>query len=79
MFRPCARSGTTWPSSSTTTSGRRRGASTGVPSRSLKDKWTAAGWSAHDIDGHDLPKLVDLLSAVPDGHLASRPQSSPTR
>ena len=33
----------------------------------LKDKWLAAGWSTHDIDGHDLPKLVDLLSRVPDG------------
>jgi transketolase len=33
----------------------------------LKDKWLAAGWSAHEVDGHDLSKLVDLLSRVPDG------------
>ena len=37
----------------------------------LKDKWLAAGWSAHDVDGHDIARLVDLLSRVPDG--SSRP------
>ena len=35
--------------------------------RPLKDKWTAFGWSAHEIDGHDLGALVGTLRAVPDG------------
>jgi transketolase len=35
--------------------------------RPLKDKWTAFGWSAHEIDGHDLGALVRTLRAVPDG------------
>ncbi len=33
----------------------------------LKDKWAAAGWDAHEIDGHDIGALVELMSAVPNG------------
>jgi transketolase len=32
----------------------------------LREKWEAFGWSAHEIDGHDLPALVKLLSNVPN-------------
>ena len=33
----------------------------------LRDKWEAFGWTAHEIDGHDIAKLTDLLKRVPDG------------
>ncbi|MBY0522081.1 MAG: transketolase [Gemmataceae bacterium] len=33
----------------------------------LKEKWAAFGWSAHEVDGHDLRALVDVMSKVPDG------------
>jgi transketolase len=33
----------------------------------LKQKWEAFGWSAADIDGHDLNALVQALRKVPDG------------
>jgi transketolase len=33
----------------------------------LKEKWESFGWSAYDIDGHDMKSLVNLLSAIPDG------------
>ena len=33
----------------------------------LKDKWTAFGWSAYEVDGHDLEDLDRLLTRVPDG------------
>lgn len=33
----------------------------------LKEKWAAFGWSAHEVDGHDLSALVTLLRNVPDG------------
>jgi transketolase len=33
----------------------------------LVDKWRAFGWSAREIDGHDMNALVDCLSNVPDG------------
>jgi len=33
----------------------------------LADKWRAFGWSTRETDGHDLPSLIKLLSAVPDG------------
>lgn len=33
----------------------------------LVDKWRAFGWSAREVDGHDLDALVDCLSHVPDG------------
>lgn len=33
----------------------------------LKDKWQAFGWSAYDVDGHDLDSLGRLMRNVPDG------------
>jgi transketolase len=33
----------------------------------LADKWRAFGWSACEVDGHDISSLVKLLSKVPDG------------
>ncbi|MFZ1898397.1 transketolase [Methanoregula sp.] len=33
----------------------------------LKEKWESFGWSAYDIDGHDIGSLIKILSAVPDG------------
>ena len=33
----------------------------------LADKWRAFGWDAHEVDGHDMKALVDLLSKVPNG------------
>lgn len=33
----------------------------------LRDKWEAFGWSGHDVDGHDVGALVDVLKKVPDG------------
>ena len=33
----------------------------------LVDKWRAFGWSASEIDGHDMSALVDRLRKVPDG------------
>jgi transketolase len=33
----------------------------------LKEKWHAFGWSAHEVDGHDLSALVQVLRNVPDG------------
>jgi len=33
----------------------------------LIDKWRAFGWSACELDGHDLPALVTALEKVPDG------------
>jgi transketolase len=35
--------------------------------RSLKDKWAAFGWSASEVDGHDLAALMQVLSRSPDG------------
>jgi transketolase len=32
----------------------------------LKDKWEAFGWNAYELDGHDLPALVETLKALPD-------------
>jgi transketolase len=29
------------------------------------DKWRAFGWHAHEIDGHDIPKLLDTLQQFP--------------
>lgn len=31
------------------------------------DKWRAFGWSAYEVDGHDMGALVELLSKFPDG------------
>jgi transketolase len=33
----------------------------------LVKKWEAFGWSASEVDGHDLGALVQALSRVPDG------------
>jgi transketolase len=33
----------------------------------LKQKWEAFGWSATEVDGHDLNALVTALRNVPDG------------
>ena len=33
----------------------------------FKDKWAAFGWSAYEVDGHDLGALVSALRHVPDG------------
>jgi transketolase len=33
----------------------------------LRAKWEAFGWSAHEVDGHDLGALVELFRNVPDG------------
>jgi transketolase len=32
----------------------------------LRDKWSAFGWSAREVDGHDLSALVAALREVPD-------------
>jgi transketolase len=34
---------------------------------SLRDKWAAFGWNAHEVDGHDVATLSRLLNNVPDG------------
>lgn len=33
----------------------------------LAQKWAAFGWSSYELDGHDLPALVQRLQQVPDG------------
>jgi len=33
----------------------------------LADKWRAFGWDAHEIDGHDMGALVDVLTKYPSG------------
>jgi len=33
----------------------------------LAAKWQSFGWNAHEVDGHDLHQLADLLASVPDG------------
>ena len=33
----------------------------------LVDKWRAFGWSAQEIDGHDMRALVEVLSQTPNG------------
>jgi transketolase len=33
----------------------------------LRQKWEAFGWSAYEVDGHDLSALVQTLRNVPDG------------
>lgn len=32
----------------------------------LVDKWRAFGWSAHEVDGHDIAAIVKILREVPD-------------
>lgn len=33
----------------------------------LRDKWAAFGWDAHEVDGHDVVKLAELMAAMPNG------------
>ena len=33
----------------------------------LKEKWESFGWSAYEIDGHNMSALVDVLNNFPDG------------
>lgn len=33
----------------------------------LRDKWAAAGWDAHEIDGHDVEALSKLMLKIPNG------------
>jgi len=33
----------------------------------FKEKWLAFGWSAYEVDGHDVGALADLLAKLPDG------------
>lgn len=33
----------------------------------LKEKWEAFGWDAHEVDGHDIAAIAELLSRVPTG------------
>jgi len=33
----------------------------------LLEKWSSFGWSAREVDGHDLGQLSEALSRVPDG------------
>ncbi len=33
----------------------------------LIEKWRAFGWSAYEIDGHDMCLLTDLMGRLPDG------------
>ena len=33
----------------------------------LRDKWAAFGWDAHEVDGHDVGALAEMMSAVPNG------------
>jgi transketolase len=33
----------------------------------LRDKWAAFGWDAHEIDGHDIGVLAQLMMRIPNG------------
>ena len=33
----------------------------------LRDKWAAFGWDAHEIDGHDIGVLAQLMQRIPNG------------
>lgn len=33
----------------------------------LAEKWTAFGWEAYEIDGHNMTSLVDIFSSLPNG------------
>ncbi len=33
----------------------------------LRDKWAAFGWDAHEVDGHDVGLLAQLLTEIPNG------------
>jgi transketolase len=32
----------------------------------LREKWEAFGWDAHEVDGHDIDALLDLMGTVPN-------------
>jgi transketolase len=32
----------------------------------LKEKWESFGWSAYEVNGHDIPALLKQLSKIPD-------------
>lgn len=32
----------------------------------LKEKWESFGWSAYEVDGHDIGAMTDLLKKLPD-------------
>ena len=34
---------------------------------SLRDKWAAFGWDAHEVDGHDHAAVAALLARIPNG------------
>lgn len=34
---------------------------------SLRDKWAAFGWDAHEVDGHNIAELTHWMKAVPAG------------
>ena len=33
----------------------------------LRDKWEAFGWDAHEVDGHDVGQLAEMMANVPNG------------
>lgn len=33
----------------------------------LREKWAAFGWDAHEVDGHDVGRLAELMENVPNG------------
>jgi transketolase len=33
----------------------------------LREKWEAFGWSAYEVDGHDVGALMNVLGKIPDG------------
>jgi transketolase len=33
----------------------------------FREKWEAFGWSAYDVDGHDMDALCEVMNRVPDG------------
>jgi transketolase len=35
--------------------------------RPFKEKWESFGWSAFEVDGHNMRQLVEVLAQVPDG------------
>jgi transketolase len=36
-----------------------------LPLEPLADKWRAFGWNVREIDGHDMPQIVEALHALP--------------
>lgn len=33
----------------------------------LKEKWESFGWSAYEVDGHDIAQITSVLKKIPDG------------